>query len=197
MPNFWDDWQKPWTKEQCRDRYIRGTRISVPELVELSGCAEGSIRRWASKDPDGTWKEQRDLYLAQQRSQTDLKAIAKTSEKLADEISDIVASHFRGYRVLREISMTRLDFINDCLKHPETAGEQMASLNPLNINYWSLVFDRSVRGERVALGLEYEDLNKAIAAVERAGFEVRVPPNMTFIPDASQIQLNPSQKSQG
>jgi hypothetical protein len=196
MPNFWDDWQKPWTNEQCRDRYVRGTRIAFPELATLSGCPQGNINRWANKHPEGTWKEQRDRYLREKRSQTDLKAIAKTSEKLSDQISDLTVSHFEGYSLLREISLTYLNQISDRLSHPETA-EQLAQLNPLALNLWSLIIDRSIKGERAVLGLEYEDLNKAIAAVEKAGFEVRVPPNMTFIPDVSQIQIqNHSRTSQ-
>jgi hypothetical protein len=127
--------------------------------------------------------------LREKRSQTDLKAIAKTSEKLSDQISDLAMSQFQGYSLLREISLTYLNQISDRLSHPETAAEQLAQLNPLALNLWSLIIDRSIKGERAVLGLEYEDLNKAIAAVERAGFEVRVPPNMTLL-DVSQIQNN-------
>ncbi len=58
------------------------------------------------------------------------------------------------------------------LVDPEQLQDAIKQLFSLvsNINQLSMVIDLAVEGERVAAGLEYEDLHKAVAALKRRGF---------------------------
>jgi hypothetical protein len=198
--------KQQWSKDECRDRYVRGAKIGLRELSHLSGRALSVLAKWSQQE---NWTSQREQYQNNLRSQTDQQAIAKTADKLSDQLSEMAIEHYHSYRGGRRIAdfllqrmtakIEALESSHPEMREPEALRESLQSLikdsNPAVLNQLTQAIDRCVKGERTVLGLEYEDLNKAIAAVEKAGLEVRIPPNVTFIQDISQLQPNSSTNS--
>jgi hypothetical protein len=197
--------KQQWSKDECRDRYVRGAKIGLRELSNLSGRALSVLAAWSREDG---WTSQREQYQNTLRTQTDQQAIAKTADKLSDQLSEMAIEHYKSYRGGRRIAdfllqrmtakIEALESSHPEMREPEAVRESLQSLikdsHPAVLNLLTQIIDRCVKGERMVTGAEYEDMNKAIAAVERAGFEVRVPPNMTLL-DVSQLQNNSSRTS--
>lgn len=169
---------KEWTREACRDRYVRGEKISFRGLFRLTGRTQGTLLNWAKEDPEGHWNEQRERYQSAARAEIDRKTLEKTSEKVSDVLSDLAAEHYRLHKAARQVAALYFNTKSRLLAMAQAEGmeslvEQLSKLNGKDLNNFSLVLDRHLKGERIATGLEYEDLNKAIAAVTRAGYNVQ------------------------
>jgi hypothetical protein len=174
MADFWEKFKRPWSQQQCRDRYVRGPKINYRQLGEQAGRPIGTLGRWSSADSGGSWEQQREQYQASLRTAADEKAIEKTSERLGEQVSNLAVEHFTLHKKIRQLASIYLDYTLSKLStsHPEILEDEIPKLNAANINFWSLAVDRSVKGERIATGMEYDDLNNAIAAVEKAGYKV-------------------------
>jgi hypothetical protein len=196
MAHQWDEWIAPWTKEQCELRYVEGERITIEQLAIAAGIPAPTIRRWAAA---GKWRTRRDAFQATVREETRDKLADKLSDELGDLLSGASVEHLEAYRICRRLAMMRGQFLLRKIEpafrtstHPEMAGdgeadplaaeavqaiqaEALQSLNPMELNLVCLIIDRCVRGERLVAGLDYENVNAAIAACEKAGLEVKVP----------------------
>uniref|UniRef100_B8HMZ9 Transposase n=1 Tax=Cyanothece sp. (strain PCC 7425 / ATCC 29141) TaxID=395961 RepID=B8HMZ9_CYAP4 len=64
-----------WSREECRNRYVRGEKISLRELSRLSSRALGLLGRWCKEDG---WTEQREQY----RLNSDRKSTKRRSSEL-------------------------------------------------------------------------------------------------------------------
>jgi hypothetical protein len=147
------DLPQPWSREQCRDRYVRGERIGLRTLQDLSGRGLSTLGEW-SKAED--WTGQRERFHDERRTRTDELIIEKSAESISDELAAIAATHYESYKGLRE--------------HAETLVR--STVDPELLNALSLIVDRSIKGEREARGMKFQDINEAIKAVRRAGLEV-------------------------
>lgn len=177
---FWQDWPQPWSREQCRDRYVRGSKIGLRTLAEQSGRSLGTLGGWSSEDD---WQVQREQFQDKKRSRTDEKIVEQVSQAIAEEAADVAAEHFNAHRSARKIAEFYLNAVSAQLKrltHPEMLEEALKAVSPLSLNFISLTLDRSIQGERQALGMEYDDINKAIAAIERTGLKVVAPDDATL-----------------
>lgn len=167
MSDFWDKWAKPWTREQCDRRYVQGNpAVSIRALVHDSGVPKSSLEVWSKQDD---WKTRRRQYQDKLRTQTEEKTIEKTSDRLSDELSDIAVEHFKAYKLYRQLSEIQASYLmRQCEQQddPDLVERTLKALNPIAINAWSLVLDRSIKGERIALNLDKqgEDPNKIIEA---------------------------------
>jgi hypothetical protein len=144
---------KPWSKEECRDRYVRGEKIGLRSLEELSGRGLSTLGEWSGTDD---WVVQRERFWDERRTKTDQLIIEKSAEAISDELAAIATGHYETYKTVCERAEALL----------ESAAEAD------EVNFLSLAIHRSIQGQRVALGMKFQDLNEAIAAIERAGFKV-------------------------
>lgn len=170
--------EKPWDESKARDRYVRGEQISFRSLAKISGRHQGTLSRWSKEDPDGTWDVQRERYHKNLRTATDRKQIQHVSEAIGAEMGKLAYEHYKLHRQAGGLAALYIDTRTKLLIEAQAQGlvalvkKMETVINPITFNYMSQILDRHIKGERVAAGLEYEDLNKAIAAVTRAGFEV-------------------------
>lgn len=159
-----------------------GDRISIRDLAKDSGVPRKTLERWSTQD---SWTTRRGQYNSQTRAKVEEKTInriiEKTSDKVSDEIASVQAEHAENYRAFRDLVMLKVKYIvRQCNQDQplERFEAQLEKLNGLSLNFLSLVLDRSVKGERTALGLKYSDYNTAIEVLTSAGFEVIVPEGM-------------------
>ncbi len=179
--------QTPWSKERCRDRYVHGQKIGLRALAVESGVSFKTLTEWSAKDD---WPGQRKHFQDNLRTETD----KKVKSKLSITRAELSIEHFESHRQVRRVAQCLLGIIEDKVQqiqsnHPELVDpEQLQqTVKQLfshvgNINQLSMVIDRAVEGERVAAGLEYEDLQKAAAALRRHGFDVVLAENMQVAP---------------
>lgn len=192
--------KKRWSKSECLLRYISGDRITLKALSELSGVPESTLKKWsAGSNGEAPWYQQRQEFFASVESKARDKSAATLSDVLADQMNEMAIAHFETYKMCREVATLKLRFILEHLQqahkpiqHPELSESEKAnmedqmkaaSLEKLNLsalNILSIVVDRAIRGERMSLGMEYDDINKAIAAVERTGLQVIIPDDATL-----------------
>jgi hypothetical protein len=209
MSNFWDEWPKPWAREQCRDYYIRRPHDvpTLEQLAQISGVPYGSIKRW--KCPE--WASARDEYIEQLRRST----VDKSVEAVATDLAVLEIQHVEAYQLLRQCAMakvralkTKIDQAADDAKI--VPGIDLESLGDLgqadreaqatakaevvketdvqDLRQLSGVIDLAIKGERLILGGEYEDLNKAVAAMTRAGLKITAPNMYRRGPDGVRLE---------
>lgn len=198
--NFWEGWSKPWTKEQCRDYYIRSPEYrSDVALAKLAGVSRGGLLKWKKAAAGG----EHDWELAQSQFRAELREAVhdKTIESLSTSLAELETAHATAYKTLRECAMakvnalkTRIDAVAEQAKilpgiaieslgdeavkadlqaQATAQGDAIRDSDVLDLQALTNVVDKCIRGERMVLGAEYEDLNKAVAAIVRAGLQVR------------------------
>lgn len=160
-------------------RYVQGSEITLRQLAKESDRNPSVIFRWSSKEQ---WEAERKHVESKLRAATLEKTIEKTSNKLSDEISDIATEHFNSAKYWRQLADL---IVKGTIKQATKAqkkgdGDFLKEIEKIksqgiNLSSWNLILDRSIKMERTALGLEYEDVNKAIAYLQKLGYEVRDP----------------------
>jgi hypothetical protein len=181
---------KKWSKEQAERRYVQGDRVTLEALAALSGVSVSTLKRWSAA---GGWEQQRTIY--QDNLQGDIRA--KTADKLSDELSSLLShlshEHLEAYQTVRRIVTAKAKRLLEVLAKdltlaqlhqeisadpniPEELREKaMRQFDTGEIGHMARTLDICVRGERLVAGLDYENVNAAIAACEKAGLEVKVP----------------------
>jgi len=153
-------------------------KLTIRELATLSGVPLKTTEyRYLKKG----WKDKRIVYQDELRDKTREKTLEKISEKVSWETSAAVSEHLENYRTFRHLVMRKVRYLDvlcsqdQPMEHMEA---QLEKLSSVTLNFLSLILDRAVKGERVALGLDFENYNKAIQVLTTAGFEVLVPEGM-------------------
>lgn len=167
--------EKRWNKEKCRKEYVNDPHLSLKRLAEMSGWSRATLSHWSELDPDGTWAEQRRSHLSKIRSEIDKKTIEKTSEIASDALAELIEEHYRNHRLAKQIAVVVLQVMSKKLAIAQRSGDLdlvAGSINPIELNHWSSILDRHIKGERLSKGLDYLDINRAIDTVIKAGFEV-------------------------
>ncbi len=151
---------------------MQGDRIGLRQLETDSGQSKRTLEVWSRQD---SWVDRRSQFQDRLRVKTEEKTIEKTSELLSDEFSGLAVEHFKAHNKFRRL----VELVNDCriqqiesATDPEELRAVVEKLNPIALNFWSLILDRHIKGERVATSMEYQDLDKAIAEVIKAGYKV-------------------------
>ncbi len=149
-----------------------------------------TLKSWSAA---GGWEQQRTIY--QDNLQGDIRA--KTADKLSDELSSLLShlshEHLEAYQTVRRIVTAKAKRLLEVLAKdltlaqlhqeisadpniPEELREKaMKQFDSAEIGNMARTIDICIRGERLVAGLEYESVNAAIAACEKAGLEVKVP----------------------
>lgn len=159
---------KKWSKEECRLRYVEGEKISQRTLSEQSGRALGVLSRWCRDDD---WVGQRDQYVSKVRAATQKKTIEKTSELLSDDLAKRNEDHVKGYEIYRGLS---IQFSKALLTELQTADNKLDLLDQhaMAAQRYANIYNLSIQGERASLGMDYMDINKAIARLIKDGYDV-------------------------
>jgi hypothetical protein len=171
------------------------TGLGYRLLSEQSGRDPSTLTAWSKSDPEGTWQDQRQRYADELRTETDKKTIEKTSDQLSDQLSELATEHFKAHKSVRNLAQIYLNYMTQqCQRHehPEAMEEFVKQLNPLTINFWSLVLDRSIKGERVATGMQYEDVTAAYKYLTALGYEISDP---STEPDETTAKASPAMQT--
>ena len=149
------------------------------------GVNAKTIERWL-KIPE--FKE----AIANLQSKTLTKMVAKTSDKMSDDLSEIRVEHFEALKHFRILASTLGEALTHELKLAESKGDEayQDALGKIrgqanNLNIWNQILDRSIKLERTILGMDYEDVSVAISFLERLGYEVVDP---SLAPATSQTE---------
>lgn len=164
-----------WTREECRIRYVQGERIGLRALAKVSGRAHSVLCRWSSKD---RWTEQRGQYEGRMRANLEVKTIEKTTEILSDELSKINEEHIKGLEFYRKLALQCTQTLATELAALEKSGRFKLTKDKdfaLVLQKYAGVHMDAINIERMALGMQYLDLNKAIEATKKAGYDVVEP----------------------
>lgn len=172
----WENLPKPWTKEQCRRRYIEGDdNIGIRPLAEISGNPKRTIEVWVRKEQ---WVEQKKQYRNKLRSTIQKETIEKKSKKISDELSDIVAKNYEVHKLTRDYVAKLIEARARQLAEDlrlEDSRKQLAlkQHNSVEINNLSQSLKRSTDAINEITGLQYYiDINAATDKLTREGYEV-------------------------
>jgi predicted house-cleaning noncanonical NTP pyrophosphatase (MazG superfamily) len=175
-----------WTRQKAELRYVQGDAITLEALAELSGVPLPTLKRWSAA---GGWLSLRREYQDGIRDRT----LEKTTDELADLLSDLSLEHLAAYQVVRRIVMAKARRILEVLEQDLTLAQihqaiasdtslseelrekAMKQLDSQEVGNMARTLDICIRGERQVAGLEHEEINAAIKFVEKAGFEVKIP----------------------
>ena len=170
----WEELPKPWTKEQCRQRYVEGgDDIGIRGLANLAGLNKGTIEYWVRKEE---WVRQRRQFRDRLKTETQQKAIEKTSERLSDELADISVANYEAHKLARDYAHTifkiKAKDLQRVIKLPDE--ERLVELkkhSASDMNYWSLILSRSTQEIAAATGLPYYiNANTAFTKLEKEGY---------------------------
>lgn len=129
------------------------------------------LGRWAKED---NWVGQREQYQDKLRTKTAAKTLEKTSDRISEELAKRNEDHVKGYEVFRAIAT---QFNKALLTELQASEDKLKLLDAKSVSFqrYATGYKLAVEGERAALGMEYLDINKAIAKLLRDGFEVVEP----------------------
>lgn len=153
---------------------MRGAQISLKNLASESGNSRKTLEDWSRFDTP-KWSEQRRHFQGELRVKCDNQAI----EKVSNHVSELAVEHLRSYQTARKVideyfswQAKRLDEVRGIPEHHEA---EIKSIRASNLNFMSLTQERVINGERLAAGLEWENVPKAIAFLQRLGYVITDP----------------------
>ena len=162
-----------WSKEECRIRYVQGDQITTRSLSKMANRSLSTISGWCA---DEKWTEQRDRYWIRLRSETELKTIEKTSDRLSEEWAKVNEEHLKGSELFRKLAIQLTMAIGAEFQQSKSKSKTAKNKDVyLAIQKYGSIYKDMVNLERQALGMQYMDSNKAIAKVISDGYDVIEP----------------------
>ncbi len=172
----WEKLPRPWTKEQCRRRYVEADdNIGVRGLAEASGVSRSTVESWSRTE---LWVEQRRQFQGNLKAAIQEKTIEKTSEKISDELSDIVIENYKVHKLARDyvakiIEVKARQLAEDLKLSGEEKKKAVAQHNAAEMNQWSQMLKRSTDAINEVRGIKYFiDINAAADKLSREGYEI-------------------------
>lgn len=180
----WEKLSRPWTKEQCRRRYVEADdNIGVRGLAEASGVSRSTVESWSRTE---LWVEQRRQYQGNLKAVIQEKTIEKTSEKISDELSTIVTENYKVHKLARNYIAKIIEIKAQQLQEDlQIANKQekkkaIAQHNAAEVNQWSQALKRSTDAINEVRGIKYFiDINAAADKLAREGYEILDPSEKT------------------
>jgi hypothetical protein len=153
------------TKDQARDRYVTGQKISLKELSILTSTPLRTLQYWSGNEG---WIQQRAAHEADCAAATNAAIVAATGQSNAE----ILEKHFQTFVDLETMGRSLLDAVKRAESSLESPIDpyKLASLASSK-NQASSIIKAAIAGQRQARSLEYEDLNRAIASLQKAGYK--------------------------
>ncbi|MBN8562466.1 MAG: hypothetical protein J0L70_18195 [Leptolyngbya sp. UWPOB_LEPTO1] len=186
--------KRKWSEAECQRWFVQGSG-KLTELAQLSNTPYGTLKRWCTV---GKWVEKRKQFRAELSQQTQTKTIDKSSDVLAEQWSKLTIEHLQSFQILRKLAEAKAKLIHNKLEAlqvekemrrslgqsaDEIESEQAVALDQISIDDISVctrVIDTCIKGERMVLSMEYQDLNRAAAAIERVGLKIVAPSDSTL-----------------
>lgn len=177
----WEKLPRPWTKEQCRRRYVEcGDDIGIRGLAVQSGRAKSTLQIWSKERLDGRdWHQQRVHFQSSLGTVTQQKTIEKTSEKISDELSDIVIENYKVHKLARDyvakiIEVKARQLAEDLkIENKQERKSAISRHNAAEVNQWSQSLKRSTDAINEVRGIKYFiDINAAADKLSREGYEI-------------------------
>jgi histone H3/H4 len=172
----WEKLPRPWTKEQCRRRYVEADDdIGIRGLADASGQSKGTVEGWVKRE---LWLDQRRQYRDTLKTTIQEKTIEKTSEKISDELSDIVIENYKVHKLARDyvakiIEVKARQLAEDLKLVGEEKKKAIAQHNAAEVNQWSQALKRSTDAINEVRGIKYFiDINAAADKLSREGYEI-------------------------
>ena len=172
----WEKLPRPWTKEQCRRRYVEADDdIGIRGLADASGQPKGTLERWSRNE---LWVDQRVQYRDTLKTTIQEKTIEKTSEKISDELSNIVTENYKVHKLARDyvakiIEVKARQLQEDLKLVGEEKKKAIAKHNAAETNQWSQALKRSTDAINEVRGIKYFiDINAAADKLSREGYEI-------------------------
>ncbi len=175
----WDKLPKPWTKEQCRRRYVEcDDDIGIRRLADASGQPKGTVEGWVKRE---LWLEQRRQYRDTLKTTVQEKTIEKTSEKISDELSEICTENYKVHKLARDyaakiIEVKARQLAEDLKLTGKERKEALMQHSAVEFNGWSQALKRSTDAINEIRGIKYfADINAAADRLQREGYEITDP----------------------
>ncbi|MFM6026046.1 MAG: hypothetical protein ACKPER_24535 [Dolichospermum sp.] len=176
----WEKLPRPWTKEQCRRRYVEcDDDIGIRGLADASGQPKGTLERWSRNE---LWVDQRVQYKDTLKTTVQEKIIEKTSEKISDELSEICTENYKVHKLARDyaakiIEVKARQLAEDLkIENKQERKTAIAQHNAVEVNQWSQALKRSTDAINEIRGIKYfADINAAADKLQREGYEILDP----------------------
>ena len=176
----WDKLPKPWTREQCRRRYVEcSDDIGIRGVATESGRAKSTVQKWSQQLIEGrNWQQQRIHFQASLGTVAQQKTIEKASEKISDDLSVVVSKNYEVHKLARDYAAKLMEArarqLAEDLKLPdEYRRKAIAKHNAAEINNLSQALRRSTDAINEVLGVRYFiDINAAADKMRREGYEI-------------------------
>lgn len=172
----WEDLPKPWTKEQCRRRYVESEDdIGIRRLALDAGLGKGTVEGWVRRE---LWVEQRRQYQDTLKTSIREKTIHKASEKISDELSQIVIENYQVHKLARDYVAKMIEIkARQLTEDLKLAGKERAYAlskhSAAEMNQWSQALERSTRAINEIRGIRYfSDINAAKNMLTKEGYDV-------------------------
>ncbi len=154
-------------------RYVQGERISLRNLEIISGV---DIQQLSRRSKAEKWPEQRSQYESKLSTLLDEKVAEEVSTKISVELAALALENFNDYKATIKLARRFFDAWNkhlDQIPNEDAVRDTITNeINPVQVQKYASVIDMAIKGLRVAAGLQYEDINTAIAKVTDAGYVV-------------------------
>jgi hypothetical protein len=185
-----------WSEAECQRWFIQTPKGKLEQLEKLSGVPYNTLRSWRQK---GGWVEKRKQFQADLFAQTEQKTLDKASDQMSEQWAKLTIEHLEGFQLCRKIALLKAKHIQSELEKlqveetmrrsigadvedvEQQQAEKLARICLDDLAVCSQVIDRCVKGERLVLAMEYQDLNRAIAAIERTGLRVVAPSDSPIV----------------
>jgi hypothetical protein len=159
--------------------------IGIRGLASESGRAKSTLQDWSKERVEGrNWHEQRVHFKSRLGTATQQKIIEKTSDKLSDQLSDIVIANYERHKLFRDyaakIAQTKAQQLAEIQNLPLAERAKILAKDHVGyeMNYWSQILKRSTDAIEAVTGLKYfVDINAAAGRLEKEGYEVIDPSN--------------------
>jgi predicted transcriptional regulator len=164
-----------WSLKECQDAFIRSAEMTLLELAEKSNIDIQQLYKWSFEHK---WIKLRKEYLSEITDKLQSNRVESKSDRLKTQLSDSSLEHFESYQSMYrlakqffQITELKVQTLRDC-GDIVTADRVIQTLDPQKVDYWSKVLERGITGSRKISGADYEDINLAIASIERIGLKV-------------------------
>jgi histone H3/H4 len=172
----WEKLPKPWTKEQCRRRYVESEEdIGIRKLAVQAGLSKGTVEGWVRRE---LWVDQRRRYQDTLQTTIQVKTIHKTSERISDELSQIVIENYKVHKLTRDyvakiIEQKARQLAEDLELTGEERKRAISQHSAPETNQWSQALQRSTNAINETRGIRYYvDINAATAMLAKEGYNV-------------------------
>ncbi|MFM6136914.1 MAG: hypothetical protein ACKPCP_22660 [Sphaerospermopsis kisseleviana] len=177
----WEELPKPWTKEQCRRRYVEcEDDIGIRTLAAQAGRTKMMVEGWVKNE---LWLQQRKEYRYSLNMSIQEKTIEKTSEKISDELSEICTENYKVHKLARNYVARIIEFkskqlVEDLkIENENERKKAIAQHNASDMNQWSQSLKRSTDAINELRGIKYfAEINAAADKLTREGYEI-IDPN--------------------